>query len=81
MKPEESFSDISSSHAHKTVTIESHPHLSITLASIHPCKHADTMKNLFGRSKDLELDHYLIIFLKFMSTIIPTVEYDFTASL
>ena len=34
-------------YARKTVTIENFPHYkSITAASIHPCKHAVTMKKM-----------------------------------
>ena len=33
-------------HANRTVTIETHPHKSVAYASIHPCKHADTMKKV-----------------------------------
>jgi len=36
-----------SDYANKTVTFESHPHLSgIKQASIHPCNHANVMKKI-----------------------------------
>ena len=38
--------DVSEEHARKTVTVEPHPNLSITAASIHPCRHAEVMKKL-----------------------------------
>lgn len=39
--------DVSEDHARKTVTVENFPHYKlITAASIHPCKHAATMKKL-----------------------------------
>ena len=39
--------DVSEDYARKTVTVENFPHYkSITAASIHPCKHAVTMKKL-----------------------------------
>lgn len=38
--------DISSDHANKTVTVESHPYLGVAHASIHPCKHAHVMKRI-----------------------------------
>jgi ubiquitin-like-conjugating enzyme ATG3 len=43
------FEDVSSDYVQKTVTIEAHPHLNMSLASIHPCKHADVMKKIIER--------------------------------
>jgi ubiquitin-like-conjugating enzyme ATG3 len=43
------FEDVSSDYVKKTVTIEAHPHLNMSLASIHPCKHADVMKKIIER--------------------------------
>lgn len=75
------FQDISQDHAKKTVTIEQHPHESITLASIHPCKHANVMKKILDHmeesdGKALRVDQYLLLFLKFMSAVLPTMNYD-----
>ena len=38
--------DVSEEHARKTITVEAHPHLALTAASIHPCRHGETMKRL-----------------------------------
>jgi len=38
LKPAQIYQDISQDHANKTVTIEPHPHLNMSQASIHPCK-------------------------------------------
>lgn len=76
------------------MTIETHPHLALSLASIHPCKHAEVMKKIIERMGDgksagldaedeesgIRVDQYLIIFLKFMSSVIPTIDYDHTIS-
>lgn len=74
------FQDISQDHAKKTVTIEVHPHEDLTLASIHPCKHANVMKRVIDHleeaGSELRVDHYLLIFLKFMASVLPTMEYD-----
>jgi len=36
---DEMYEDISQDHAHKTVTMEAHPHLSGgPMASVHPCR-------------------------------------------
>ncbi|CAD5218547.1 unnamed protein product [Bursaphelenchus okinawaensis] len=79
------YEDFSADHANKTITIESHPHLNLQMASIHPCRHAEVMKNLIEQyadaGKELSVLQYLLIFLKFVQTIIPTIEYDFTRSI
>ncbi|XP_047093857.1 autophagy-related protein 3-like [Lolium rigidum] len=77
------FEDISQDHAHKSVTIEDHPHLyGEKHASVHPCRHAAVMKKiidvLVSRGVEPEVDKYLFIFLKFMASVIPTIEYDYT---
>lgn len=92
---EEMYEDVSGEHANKTVTIERHPYLKPTLhmPSVHPCRHAAVMKKLIetaGSAKASEtepdaartvpVDWYLIIFLKFVQTVVPTIQYDFTRS-
>ena len=87
--------DVISDYANKTVTMETHPHVSSSCphASIHPCQHSKVMKaivrNLIKGSSEQQLDGddqpkgpavetYLFIFLKFVSSMIPTINYDFT---
>lgn len=122
------YQDVSQDHAKKTLTIEPHPHLGLSMASIHPCKHASVMKKIIermgtgekeaalnnasgpGKGKKsslwksakkvasgsaptspkpdqqdddtggLRVDQYLVIFLKFMSSVVPTIDYDATGS-
>lgn len=103
LPPSRIFEDISREHAHKTVTIENHPHLETAMASIHPCRHAHVMKRIIqyteSHSKSanderspqeaenipsepqVRVDQYLVIFLKFMSIVLPTIDYDNTMSL
>ena len=52
--------DVSEEHARKTITVEKFPHMPmITAASIHPCKHAVTMKKL---SSMMETDtHHITV--------------------
>ena len=78
---EQMFEDISQEHAKKTCTVEQHPHEKMTCASIHPCKHSNVMKIILDRFKatggnDVRVDQYLLLFLKFMSAVLPTIEYD-----
>ncbi|PPD72301.1 hypothetical protein GOBAR_DD30802 [Gossypium barbadense] len=74
--------DVSQDHAHKTVTIEDHPHLPGKHASVHPCRHGAVMKKiidvLMSRGVEPEVDKYLFLFLKFVASVIPTIEYDYT---
>ena len=82
LKPELALEDVSAEHAEKTVTIDMHPHLPLSSASIHPCKHAHVMKrlldNLEGGKEEPSVEHYLVIFLKFIASIVPTIDYDYT---
>ncbi|XP_058745770.1 autophagy-related protein 3-like [Vicia villosa] len=82
LQPELVFEDVSQDHARKTVTIENHPHLPGKHASIHPCQHGAVMKKiihvLMSRGVEPQVDKYLFLFLKFMASVIPTIEYDYT---
>lgn len=77
------YADFSADHAKKTITMESHPHLAgPPMASIHPCKHAEVMKRLMEQlaesGRELSVQSYLLVFLKFVQAVIPTIEYDYT---
>lgn len=75
--------DISTEHAQKTVTLETFPHSNSTyqIATVHPCKHANVMQSILERMKGgVRVDQYLIIFLKWMASVFPTINYDFTTS-
>ncbi|XP_050529385.1 ubiquitin-like-conjugating enzyme ATG3 [Daktulosphaira vitifoliae] len=83
---EQMYEDVNQDYAKKTVTMESHPHFSgPPMASIHPCKHAEIMKKLIltvtEGGKDLGVHLYLIIFLKFVQSVIPTIDYDYTQNI
>jgi len=83
--------DVMTDYANRTVTIDPHPHVAGPHASIHPCQHGAVMKTI---TKNLTkaasgevgeapaklpiVEMYLFIFLKFVSSIIPTINYDFT---
>ena len=80
--------DISVDHALKTVTLEAHPHISTGAglhASIHPCKHAQVMKKLadelVASGHECRPEQYLFLFLKFISSVCPTIEYDYTVEI
>ena len=77
------YEDFSQDHAKRTVTMEAHPHIpGPPMASVHPCRHAEVMKKIIQTVTDgggeLGVHMYLIIFLKFVQAVIPTIEYDYT---
>jgi len=89
---QEMMQDVISDYANRTVTVENHPHVSGPHASIHPCQHGAVMKTIVrnltkdnsgddggdGSSNGPSVEMYLFIFLKFVSSMIPTIRYDFT---
>uniref|UniRef100_A0A5S6R2D7 Ubiquitin-like-conjugating enzyme ATG3 n=1 Tax=Trichuris muris TaxID=70415 RepID=A0A5S6R2D7_TRIMR len=80
---EQMYEDFSQDHVKKTITMETHPHLpGPPMASIHPCRHAETMKRLIEtfaeNGKELGVHQYLVVFLKFVQAVIPTIEYDYS---
>ena len=87
LAPKSVYEDISADHAKKTVTIDPHPHTNVSSASVHPCKHASVMKKLVKmitsgeeENEKLSVERYLVVFLKFMQSAMPTIEYDFTTN-
>jgi len=76
------FMDISEDHAKKTVTMETHPCFGNPWATIHPCKHGHVMQKFVQRSADsgkvLRVDQYLLLFLKVLGAVLPTINYDNT---
>jgi ubiquitin-like-conjugating enzyme ATG3 len=85
LTPEQTFEDIASDYVHTTVSIETHPHLPIVTAFIHPCRHAETMHRMISVMKghsgsSIRADQMMFLFLKFIASVIPTIQYDFTAT-
>jgi len=75
----EIFEDIVSEYRNRTVTLEKFPYSKEYMVSIHPCKHAVTMKSFIERM-NVTTENYLSTFLKFISSVLPTINYDFTNS-
>ena len=76
----EMMDDIESEYVNRTVTYENHPHIPLMVVSIHPCRHSHVMKKIMMGYKKMDLDNYLNIFLKFISSIIPNINYDHTTN-
>lgn len=85
LKEKETFEDIMADYAKKTVTMESHTHLGNKQVSIHPCNHAKVMKKIIdtivSNGGTPQVHQSLFVFLKFISSVVPTIEYDFTIDL
>jgi len=84
LNPNKILEDIHADYTHKTVTIDQHPNLNSQWAGVHPCRHSEMMKRMMDRmaenGKVVKVDLYLYLFLKFISAVIPTIEYDFTTT-
>lgn len=83
LTPERIFDDVMSDYSNRTVTLDPHPHLSLPHGSVHPCQHGAAMKQVVeelmsGGGPPPSTDQYLFIFLKFMQSVIPTIEFDNT---
>ncbi|KXZ48496.1 hypothetical protein GPECTOR_27g666 [Gonium pectorale] len=83
--PKQVMEDVSEEHARKTITVDPHPHLAnLSAASIHPCRHAEVMRKLVERlaeaGREFKVDQYLVLFLKFIASVVPTIQYDYTMS-
>ncbi|SCU91799.1 LAFA_0F05908g1_1 [Lachancea sp. 'fantastica'] len=116
LSPQEMFQDIAPDYRSKTATIETLPFLNahVTSVSIHPCKHANVMRVLMERIREvksrkrresnntkagvdtakptdddwedlqnevdggLRVDQYLVVFLKFIASVTPGIEHDYT---
>ena len=52
---------------------------------MHPCNHASVMKKILDTisegGNELGVHMYILVFLKFVQSVIPTVEYDFTQNI
>ena len=72
-------------YAQKTVTYEKHERLGTQQLTIHPCNHAHVMKRMIDQISENggepRVENSLFFFLKFISSVVPTIEYDFTIEL
>ena len=74
---QEMFEDIMADYAQKTVTYEEHPKLTQKQLSIHPCNHANAMKRIIAviveNGGKPRAEFSLFVFLKFISSVTPTI--------
>jgi len=71
-------------YQNETVTEEELPFTGQRMLAIHPCKHSNVMKEFIDQAlennKEIKPYQALFVFLKFMSSVIPTIEYDYTVN-
>ena len=74
--------DVMEEYRNKTVTFEQHPGTGLRYVSVHPCRHSLLLKkmiqNFENSGKKLEIHMSILIFLKFLHSVVPTIQYDFT---
>ncbi len=78
--------DIQKEYLDKTLTMEPFPFIEgLTMPTVHPCKHANVLKSMSDAMREsghkVESHFALLIFLKFITSVIPTVEFDITGDL
>lgn len=69
--------DIDATKRKTAITIEHHPHVKVVCIGIHPCRHSTVMKKY---AHNITINEYMFLFLKFLNSAIPTIEYDWTGS-
>ena len=74
--------DVMPEYRVKTYTIEPHTCTGIRNISVHPCRHSLILKKMiqdFQKSgKKLEVYMSIFLLLKFLQSVVPTIQYDFT---
>jgi len=74
--------DVMPEYRNKTVTIEPQTCTGIKNISVHPCRHSMLLKKMikdFQESgRKMEIHMTILLFLKFLQSVVPTVQYDYT---
>ena len=79
------YEEVIGDYKDKTVTYDRQPHRKIDMVNIHPCQHAAVLRDLANRARangnDIQPDLCLFIFLKFITSVMPGLEIDFTTDI
>jgi ubiquitin-like-conjugating enzyme ATG3 len=74
--------DVMPEYRNKTCTIEPQTCTGERNISVHPCRHSLLLKKMIqdfqNSGKKLEVHMSILLFLKFLQSVVPTVQYDFT---
>lgn len=59
------------------MTKEYNPYVDVEMVYIHPCRHAEAMLYLYNKAvehnNELTPKHYMLLFFKFIGSIMPTI--------
>ena len=79
---EEMKEDVMPEYRNKTCTIEPQTCTGLRNISVHPCRHSLLLKKMIkdfqNSGNKLEVHMSILLFLKFLQSVVPTVQYDFT---
>ena len=82
---EQIMEEVMNEYREKTVTYDIQPHTGEYMVNIHPCKHANVLKNFAEQAQShgnqVRPDQSLFLFLKFIGSVMPAVEVDFTVEM
>ncbi len=82
---EQIMEEVVSTYREKTVTYDKQPQTGEHMINIHPCRHANVLKTFAAQAQDngneVRPDQSLFLFLKFITSVLPTVEIDFTVEM
>lgn len=82
---EQIMEEVMNEYREKTVTYDIQPHTGEYMVNIHPCKHANVLKNFAEQAKshgnEVKPEDSLFLFLKFIGSVMPSVEVDFTVEM
>ena len=74
--------DVMPEYRNKTVTIEPQTCTGIKNISVHPCRHSQLLKKMINdfqnSGRKMEIHMTILLFLKFLQSVVPTVHYDYT---
>ena len=74
--------DVTPEYRNKTCTIEPQTCTGLRNISVHPCRHSLLLKKMIqdfqNSGKKLEVHMSILLFLKFLQSVVPTVQYDYT---
>ena len=74
--------DVMPEYRNKTVTIEPQTCTGIKNISVHPCRHSLLLKKMIkdvqSSGRKMEIEMTILLFLKFLQSVVPTVQYDYT---
>jgi ubiquitin-like-conjugating enzyme ATG3 len=85
LSSEDTYTDFMAEYLKVSLTMELNPVLHMQCVSVHPCKHAYAMQRMIAydmEKKDeseINIEDYLVYFMKFASSVIPQLEFDCTS--